>query len=319
MDSLENGKDTELFEERRLTRLQAVVHFLMGSGLFIVFFLIFYMIALVTGAQMTGLSFEEIASNFKALYDNPLVLKIVNFLASSVPLLIVAIIIGFISKVGVGRYLAIDKLPKLRPFLLCVLFFIAVQPLGSWLLEINQNLDLSFLPDSIATWIINSESLNNETYQAMFGSGEFGGLATTLIFMALMPAIAEEFFFRGFLLRVMNGTFQNFHMANLVTSLIFTAIHFQFFKLFPMMILSLTLGYLVYFTGSLWMSILVHLANNAITILYVLSQDGGNYQEMMTEGSQMPWFIVLISSFALVGLFVSLNNSDLHKLKNIYE
>jgi uncharacterized protein len=96
-----------------------------------------------------------------------------------------------------------------------------------------------------------------------------------LIGLPLAPA-AEEILFRGFILEKCRGL-TGFWRANLVTSLLFTAIHWPHWVcsqglhagLVPLsakiFLVSCLLGYLVKRTGSLWPSIVTHILNNLIS------------------------------------------------------
>jgi uncharacterized protein len=95
-----------------------------------------------------------------------------------------------------------------------------------------------------------------------------------LVFVPIAP-IAEEIVFRGFILRKL-GRLYPFWTANLITSLLFTAIHWPNWVfvngVHPKLILmSATicvfgyfLGYLVKTTDSLWPAILTHTVNNLL-------------------------------------------------------
>lgn len=93
----------------------------------------------------------------------------------------------------------------------------------------------------------------------------------------LTPAIFEEILMRGFLFNKCREI-TSFHWANLITSIVFVAIHWPgsiiingltFFELFSLsifiFILSYILGYLVEKTNSLWPSIMLHFINNFIS------------------------------------------------------
>ena len=73
-------------------------------------------------------------------------------------------------------------------------------------------------------------------------------MAMNLFTIALIPAIAEEFIFRGVFQNIFNNLFRSHHSAIWVTAFLFSAIHFQFFGFIPRFILGLAFGYL-YFWG----------------------------------------------------------------------
>jgi membrane protease YdiL (CAAX protease family) len=100
----------------------------------------------------------------------------------------------------------------------------------------------------------------------------------TLYAVLLTPA-CEEWLYRGYLLPGITGAGMPFRAANLVTSLLFVAIHlvgwaFQgvflanTLSIYPLtiLVLSLTLGYLRHRTNSLGGSILMHAVNNVMSL-----------------------------------------------------
>jgi len=96
-------------------------------------------------------------------------------------------------------------------------------------------------------------------------------LLFNLFLIALIPAIGEELFFRGIVQKKLANILKSSHVAVIITSFIFSAIHMQFFGFLPRFILGLILGYLFYYSANLWMSVLGHFINNALGVLLMYS------------------------------------------------
>lgn len=101
------------------------------------------------------------------------------------------------------------------------------------------------------------------------------GLLVNILIMALLPAMGEELTFRGLLLNsltrqsdesVQTARRSSFHIAVWVVAILFSAIHLQFYGFFPRMLIGAYLGYLLLWSGSLWLPILAHFTNNAIAV-----------------------------------------------------
>lgn len=103
-------------------------------------------------------------------------------------------------------------------------------------------------------------------------------LMLNLLVIAIIPAIGEELIFRGILQRFLGHIVRNIHVVIWVAAIIFSAIHMQFAGFLPRMILGLVLGYLFYFSGSLWVPILAHMFNNGFQIVVHYG-----FQQQMTE------------------------------------
>ena len=69
--------------------------------------------------------------------------------------------------------------------------------------------------------------------------------------------------------------FHNPHLAIWITAIIFSAIHLQFYGFIPRMLLGALLGYLFYWSGNLWLSILAHFVNNgfAVVVAYLINSN----------------------------------------------
>ena len=101
-----------------------------------------------------------------------------------------------------------------------------------------------------------------------------GGLAVfSFIALAVWTPLAEELFFRGF---VMSGLVHRFGLtAGLIASAaIFAALHISPPNLLPIFVIGLLLGGLYRYTGSIWPGVFFHLTQNTLALAAVLLQPG---------------------------------------------
>ncbi len=84
--------------------------------------------------------------------------------------------------------------------------------------------------------------------------------------IAVLPAICEETLFRGVLQPVFKKGLGNVHLAVWLTALCFALVHANFYAILSIWVLGAVLGYLREWTGSLWVSVLLHLFNNGIIV-----------------------------------------------------
>ena len=149
-----------------------------------------------------------------------------------------------------------------------VLAFSAI-PVIAWMAEMNSHMAL---PESL-TWleeiIRSAEDRAMVLTEALLNVTSYSELAVNLIVIALIPAIGEEFLFRGALQQSLIKSGKNTHAAIWITAIIFSAIHFQFYGFFPRMILGALFGYLMVWGGSIWYSVWAHFINNA-TSVYIM-------------------------------------------------
>lgn len=93
------------------------------------------------------------------------------------------------------------------------------------------------------------------------------GLIINIIVIALLPAILEEVFFRGAMQRTMINLVKYRFLGILLTSILFSLIHFQPFSSVPRLFLSLFLGYLYVFSKNIIYPIIFHFLNNLTVVI----------------------------------------------------
>jgi uncharacterized protein len=99
-------------------------------------------------------------------------------------------------------------------------------------------------------------------------------ICSTVITVAIVPALAEEFVFRGVVQPLIARSTQRIHLSVWLTAALFSFIHFQFYGFLPRLVLGAMLGYLVIWSGTIWTSVVAHATNNlmAVVAYYVANQ-----------------------------------------------
>lgn len=121
-------------------------------------------------------------------------------------------------------------------------------------------------------------------------------LLTTLVVMAAVPAIFEEVFFRGGFQNMMHRSTGNLWVSVIVTSILFSAIHFSFYGFFARTALGLVLGLLYAYSKNLWMPVIAHFLNNAIAVVqvYLLRLEGKSVEAAMDDRYPIWWGVIAI-------------------------
>ncbi|MDE6491112.1 MAG: CPBP family intramembrane metalloprotease, partial [Muribaculaceae bacterium] len=101
----------------------------------------------------------------------------------------------------------------------------------------------------------------------LMGGGSVMDLIMGLLVVGVLAGVSEELFFRGALQRLLMTRPMNPHVAIWITAVIFSVFHFQFFGFFPRMLLGAFLGYAAWWSGSLWVPVVVHALNNMLVVL----------------------------------------------------
>ena len=131
-------------------------------------------------------------------------------------------------------------------------------------------------------------------------------LISNLLVFAVLAGICEEFLFQGALQPLLMKWTKNPHLGILLTAFIFSALHFQFYGFIPRFMLGVYLGYLFYWSRSLWLPILAHVLHNALSLLVDFTLQGrgidtDNMQFSDVHGSiPMTIACTLVSAMAIV-------------------
>ena len=153
------------------------------------------------------------------------------------------------------------------------LMFVSL-PLTNLLTSWNEKMSLGAAFESLEALLKQLEQTAGDLTESMLQVDTFGGLLFNLLVIALIPAIGEELTFRGVLQQALTRRC-NVHVAVFLSAFIFSFIHFQFYGFLPRMFLGLLLGYLFYYSGSLWTSILMHFVNNGAAVVVAYLQYKG--------------------------------------------
>lgn len=121
--------------------------------------------------------------------------------------------------------------------------------------------------------------------------------------VALIPAVCEEFAFRGVIQSLVAKASKNVHIGIWVAAFVFSLIHFQFYGFIPRLILGALFGYLLIWTGSIWASVLAHFTNNFVAVLSIYYyQKNTEIPENYLEDQSMGLVPIIISLAILVAL-----------------
>ena len=117
--------------------------------------------------------------------------------------------------------------------------------------------------------------------------------------IALLPALGEELMFRGVLQRLFHDWTKNIHVSIFLAALVFGLFHLQFYGLLPRVFLGMVLGYLFYWTGSLWVPIFVHFMNNASAVIAAYFESTGATSAKWEDFGSTDNIFLIIGSFLL--------------------
>ncbi len=283
-------------------------------GMMIVFLGMGFILAggaqLVIGMQLipAGVSMDKMGeAMLKALMDpkNVAMARLSQVLGTFLLLFIPAVLYSLVVNGKNKFWLGINPWFNGRQILIGFFVILVANMLASPLADLSK-WAVGHFPslDSFASTL---EKAYNEQVVALSNLKSWSEFIIAIFIMAFFPALFEELFFRGAMQNLFEKWWKSPLMAILVTSLIFSFIHFSVYLFLSRAVLGVVLGLLYYKTKNIWINIIAHFLNNAIAVgqLFYLSQRKQKI-EVDKLDPQLPWWVAIIALVVLYILFVLL-------------
>lgn len=182
---------------------------------------------------------------------------------------------------------------------------IVILPIVSLLSQWNEMMRLPESMASLENALRNMENSAKEIMQWLTLERSNATLVANVFALAVVPAICEEFMFQGTIQAFIDKSSGKHHLAIWVTAFIFSTIHFQFYGFIPRLLLGAYMGYLFYWSGSLWLPILAHFLHNALSVIIDYTMAGRGIMMDNVDYAKMKGMIPLFIT-CLVVTFISL-------------
>lgn len=245
--------------------------------------------------------------NMQSILTNP-----AAFPDAKVPLLLIqgiSSVVGFmilpaLVMIGIRKtsYSVLFKAPVVNPltlFITCA-FVISFMVVNSVFVDWNANIHFPEFMGGFDQWARKLEDSAQELTEFLTTFDNVGQFLVAFLVIALIPAIGEEFVFRGLLQNYARGFLKNDHAAVWFVAFLFSAFHLQFFGFVPRLLLGVTFGYLYLWSGNLIIPMLAHLVNNGFTLimlyLYHLNKVDFNIEtaDSPSLAAVIPFFFITI-------------------------
>jgi uncharacterized protein len=216
----------------------------------------------------------------------------------------------FFKKEG-WAYLGINKASSFVNYPITIFIMLGALPLINFMVSINEALILPEFLKEFEKILLEAEKQAEQIIEAFLKVDNLSGLVFNIFLIALIPAIGEELFFRGIIQKLMMEWLGKAWLAILFTGIIFSALHFQFYGFLPRMMMGILLGYLFFWTNSLWIPILAHFVNNATAVvLYYFINNGSinkSVEEIGKNQQELPFVLSSLGLLIFLLLFVYKN------------
>ncbi len=249
-------------------------------------------------------------------FDNP---------SAKIPMLItqgVASAFGFIFIPWIylkGRYnLSLEKFFRpLHPHSINLmgltgLIVISFMFVNAFFIEWNMNMELPDMFAKLEELMLEFEETAKKLTEQLTQFDNIGQFILAMTVIAIVPAIGEEFLFRGIVQNLLVNVSRNIHLSIWISAFLFSAIHFQFFGLMPRMLLGALFGYLYFWSGNLLYPIAAHFINNGFTLLmiYLFRSDVINFDIESTDSVPITTVLIFgVITTALLYYFRKMNTT----------
>jgi uncharacterized protein len=211
-----------------------------------------------------------------------------------------------------NKYLGLDHFAKKHFFTKTIaLVFLGFLAMG-FLALINQ-----LVPLSKAT--LDLEKKQSEAVMVLAVAKNIPDLIGSIILVGLFAAVGEELFFRGVLQRILIQWTTKPWLGIVITGILFSAIHLQFSGFLPRMGLGILLGFIYWYSGSMWVNILFHfLFNSMQVILAYLKPESVKNDTPISNSNVIITVVGLISTIAIVFILNEMRKRSTTKYAEVY-
>ena len=200
------------------------------------------------------------------------------------------------------EFLRLKSTLRWTTVLYVVAFMLVAIPFINMLSWLNQQIILPEALSEIEKMMQSSEVQIAEITEKMLNVSTLGALLFNVFLVAVVPALGEELFFRGTIQRLLSD-WKGALFAIWITAFVFSAIHMQFYGFLPRMLLGAFLGYLLLWSGSLWLPIIAHFVNNSVAVVfYYLKFNGVKVIDVETIGTDDTLWLGIVSGIVCVFL-----------------
>jgi len=211
------------------------------------------------------------------------------------------LILGYLFHGKPLDYLYLDKPFTSPTFLLVIVLMFAMAPFINFLGVWNSNMHLPEWMGGIERWMRNTEDDAARLTEAFLDVKTLPGLAFNIFMIAFLPAVGEELLFRGVIQKIFTRMTSNTHWGIWISAILFSAMHLQFYGFVPRVLLGALFGYLLVWSGSMWLPVLGHFLNNALAVVAMFFVNNGLINPDVEEfGSTSDSYYAAIISLAVV-------------------
>ena len=189
--------------------------------------------------------------------------------------------------------------------ILAVIIVVSFMFVNTIFIEWNMNITFPDFMRGFENWAREKEEELSMVTEFLTEFSSTKQFIVVFIVVAILPAMGEELIFRGILQNKFFIYFKNIHVAILLSAILFSGFHLQFYGFIPRLFLGILFGYIYYWSGNLWYPILGHFINNGFTLVLIYLYQTGHINLNIENQEAYPLNIILIFSVITIYMLFS--------------
>jgi len=218
-------------------------------------------------------------------------------------------ILGWLYEGDILNYLNLNRSSRIQTYIFAAMTLLAGIPFINFIGDLNSRMTLPDSFSGIENWMRSMEDNAQSLIEKFMKVESLSGLSFNLFMIAILPALGEELMFRGVVQKIFSNWTKNHHWGIWISAFLFSAMHMQFYGFLPRMALGAMFGYLLIWTGNMWVPILAHFVNNTMGVLGYFMINNGTINKDMEEfgtGSGQSFYVIvsmIITGFLLYRIY----------------
>ena len=224
-------------------------------------------------------------------------LKVMQVLSQLFGLLMPAVFFARLVNVDVGGELNLYNKALPLSYVLGGLIMLSLIPFINFSYWLNNMIDFPALLGQTGEFMKEQEEANGQLTSLFLAMPTIKSLLFMIVVIGIVPAIAEEFVFRGIFQKAFTQMVKNTHGGIWLAAIVFSASHFQFYGFVPRMLMGAVLGYMLLYSRTLWVPIVGHAVNNTFGVLarYFGWDKTDSIFNPETTGIEAHWYMAIVS------------------------
>ncbi len=220
--------------------------------------------------------------------------------------LLPSIIFTQVMRYDVGEFFKVNRWPSFINILTATFIIVCGIVFVNFIVELNKQIPL---PSALSS-LRDTQGNADELILSFFSENSNTHFFVLVLALAVLPAIAEELFFRGVIQNMLQKSGMTAMASIVVTGLSFSVMHLEFDNFVAIWMMGIVLGWLYYYSQNLWVSIIAHFLNNFSMIALKFAFFNGVTPTDMSETTNPPVLLSLACGIIMVVLLIWFRNRN---------